>query len=255
MKISKLLVLILFLLTTNTCAINISLFSYLFKKQESPTKIFFNNIKSATTTLISDTLDKSKNIIYSIIGPKKGDVIDATLKISAVAALAAATTYAIIKIAKSKKNKEKELAKNNALINSIIENFDFNAPGKVFEQNRSLVFGDKKKWALWPSDIPFLALLQIPQEVLFQKLMQDIKIFYKANNTQNNSQENMSETKYLLDLFTKDIDIEIADYQRKYNIILISNNFEKKQECLVKIKDNIKKLIYLKSTATHWVNK
>ncbi|KKP29810.1 MAG: hypothetical protein UR12_C0002G0019 [candidate division TM6 bacterium GW2011_GWF2_30_66] len=279
--ISQILILFILILyptktyTINTHTINTSFLNYFFKKKAHPTKIFSTKIKNATETLLNETLEKTKNIIYTLIGPRKSDMLDATLKISIIAVTTAITGYAIKKITTNNKTKQKELAENKAKINGIIENFNFNSPGQenkllntnfnnnsnniyydnyytqALEQNRSSsMFVDNKKWALWQNDMPFLELLQIPQAILFQKLIQDIKKIYKSSN-----QENIIENKYLLDLFIKDIESEIYEYQKKYNIILISNNFDKKQECLLKIKDNIKKLIYLKNTADYWINK
>jgi stalled ribosome rescue protein Dom34 len=89
-----------------------------------------------------------------------------------------------------------------------------------------------------------LTLVRIPKDLLIEKLVSEIKKTYKTDKNSNDILEKI----YAIDNFISDIESEIADYQKKYNIILIGN-FEKRDECLEKIKDNIKKLIYLKNCA------
>lgn len=214
----------------NTCTIaKIRIDQYITKNA----KIFITKAKNSANIVMINGFNSSRKYVGKLFGFKEKSTLDKTLIYSGIIAMCSILTYAAIKVVEKLNTiKEQNKIHENEKINQIIENLDQDINKK----------STKTKWALWPNEIPFLTLVRIPKDLLLEKLLLDIQKTYKADKNSSD----IVEKNYAIESFINDIEKEISDYQKKYNIILIGN-FEKKYECIEKIQDNIKKLIYLKN--------
>lgn len=272
---------------TNVYSVNLNIIKNISDDNGTTTTKIISNIKGPTNQIINDALKKAGIYINKIpqadikTNEKLYFIAKTALQISAAVALFSVAALAIKKIFFDKKDtlqieaqdqentnyaqqesdfQEQEPVKDkisvqskeiNSDIDKIIDQAEIATQKLFYGQQQDWdkkfqLFAERKKWALWPTEMSFLKMIEIPLDILLERLIDDIKSTYKEG-------ENLNSNK-AIENFIKDIENELADYKRKYNIILIGN-IDRKDECLTKIKDNIKKLIYLKNSILTWANK
>lgn len=214
--------------------------------------------KSAWDTTVST----SKDFINKLVAKPK-DNFDKVVSVACVVTLSVITIYVIKKMLGKKKG---EAIEDYA----IWPDGQFNLHDKS-PRNLERYLNNKCLWSIWPRDMSFSELLQIPNKQLINMLILEIQRIYspttvispaqpkaqvETSSHKPDNQITQQNPDYTLEKacegFIIDIDKELDYYTQKLNLALL-NKARSSQKVISKIKEKIAKLIYLKNTLTSWV--